>query len=79
MLAAGAVLIVVGVIVGVTAPTETSFGWSAYAPLSQGTFSGSGNPLLVPRQLAIAAALVAVGLITLAFCAGWALGRRRRS
>jgi heme/copper-type cytochrome/quinol oxidase subunit 1 len=68
--AAGALLLVVGVIVVVTQPV--SFGWTAYAPLSSVTvFPTSPTPAMMLGG--------AVGVSGLALVAGWVgfrLGRR---
>ncbi|NQX04860.1 hypothetical protein HQQ82_08600 [Rathayibacter sp. VKM Ac-2856] len=75
--AAGVLLVVVGIVVGATAPgREASFGWFAYAPLSGSTFSPGGIVVVTPA-LGLAAALVVLGLLVLAFCAGGAVARRR--
>ncbi|MWV57849.1 hypothetical protein [Rathayibacter sp. VKM Ac-2754] len=73
---AGVALIVIGAVVGVTTPSAVSFGWFAYAPLSETTFSPS-DAFVVTRGLATAGALVVLGALVLAFSAGLLLGRRR--
>ncbi|MCU1405889.1 MAG: hypothetical protein JWQ43_2192 [Glaciihabitans sp.] len=75
ILAIGAVI--VGTITVATASTQTfSFGWTAYAPLSDTTFSPPGARFLSPS--AVAGFLVlAAGLVALAFWGGFAVGSRR--
>lgn len=65
----------IGIVVAATTPREVSFGWFAYAPLSETMFSPVGTMVVTPG-LATAAALIALGLLVLAFCAGWAVARR---
>ncbi|MCJ1702739.1 MULTISPECIES: hypothetical protein [unclassified Rathayibacter] len=72
---AGALLVVIGIVVAATTPREVSFGWFAYAPLSETMFSP--GTMVVTPGLATAAALIVLGLLVLAFCAGWLLARRR--
>lgn len=67
-------LVVIGIVVAATTPREVSFGWFAYAPLSETMFS-PGTMVVIPG-LATAAALIVLGLLVLAFCAGWAVARR---
>ena len=52
-----------------------SFGWFAYAPLSQGTFRPA-VAFLSPTVIGGLTALV-VGVALAAFAAGWMLARRR--
>ncbi|AZZ52917.1 hypothetical protein C1I64_13305 [Rathayibacter festucae DSM 15932] len=72
---AGVLLVVSGIVVSAATPREVSFGWFAYAPLSETMFSPVGT-MVVPPGLATAAALIMLGLLVLAFCAGWLLARR---
>jgi len=74
--ALGAALLVVGVVVALTAPRETSFGWFAYSPLSDETFSPGGVLPVRPEWLT-AAALIVLGLVVLAFWAGTLVASRR--
>ncbi|QHC67958.1 hypothetical protein GSU68_16220 [Rathayibacter sp. VKM Ac-2759] len=73
--AAGLALIAAGLVVGVTAPSAVSFGWFAYAPLSETTFSP--DTVVLARGVATAWALAALGALLLAFSAGWLLALRR--
>ncbi len=63
------VLFVVGLVLVLT--TSVSFGWTAYAPLSDVTFSQLSPPLIAGW------ALVLVGLVFAAGWVGFRLGRRR--
>ena len=74
--AAGLALIATGVIIGLTAPSAVSFGWFAYAPLSETTFSPA-DALVMSRGVALAWALAALGALLIAFSAGWLLAVRR--
>ena len=74
--ALGALLLVIGVVVALTAPRETSFGWFSYAPLSNEVFTPDGT-LLLRREWLASAALIALGLLVLAFWAGTRVGSRQ--
>ncbi|MBT2250614.1 hypothetical protein JHV56_18145 [Arthrobacter sp. BHU FT2] len=56
---------------------ESSFGWFAYAPLSNDIFSGSGMTF-VTRGTQAGLAIAVAGLLALAFWAGFRIGRRPR-
>ncbi|GMA91953.1 hypothetical protein [Homoserinibacter gongjuensis] len=68
--ALGAALLVIGIVVVTTQPV--GFGWTAYAPLTDATFS---PPFPTPAMW-IGGALAAVGLALLAGWVGFRLGRR---
>jgi heme/copper-type cytochrome/quinol oxidase subunit 1 len=53
----------------------TSFGWFAYAPLSNQLFTGSGVSV-VSQGTQIGLAVAVTGLLVLAFWAGYRIGRR---
>jgi len=53
----------------------TSFGWFAYAPLSNQIFTGSGMAF-VSQGTQIGLAVAVAGLLVLAFWAGYRTGRR---
>jgi heme/copper-type cytochrome/quinol oxidase subunit 1 len=53
----------------------TSFGWFAYAPLSDQIFTGSGTAL-VSQGTQIGVAVAVAGLLVLAFWAGYRIGRQ---
>ena len=57
-------------------PPEASFGWFAYAPLTDETFPAGS---WVSPEAAAGWTGVAAGLAVLAFCAGWLAGRRRHA
>ena len=67
----GAVTTVVGLL------TPVTFGWFAYQPLADATFNPVGDALLVSRTTVVGFIVVTLGLIALAFLAGWRLARRR--
>jgi len=69
----GAVGIVVGVILLLPRPEPVSFGWAAYAPLSNTTFIP-----FVPGSYVAGALILAVGAALAAGWAGFALGRRTK-
>jgi heme/copper-type cytochrome/quinol oxidase subunit 1 len=54
---------------------DASFGWFAYAPLDNEPFSGSGLAL-VTQGTQIGLAVAVVGLLLLAFWAGYRIGRK---
>jgi len=72
LLLAGAVVLVVGVVLLVTAP-HPSFGWFAYAPLAKTAFL----PDVHPWQERTGQVLVLVGAVVVAFTVG-RLSRRHR-
>ena len=71
----GAVAAVIGLVLLMLPSGQASVGWFAYAPLSNTTFIPPGV-LLSPRsQFGIV--LFIVGVVSLAFGAGWTLGQRQ--
>ena len=68
---AGLVAIVVGILVARSTPL--SFGWSAYAPLTDATFVPG-----LAAQFWLGPGLVGLGIALLAGWVGFLLGRRRR-
>jgi heme/copper-type cytochrome/quinol oxidase subunit 1 len=70
--AVGAVLLVIGIVIVTTQPV--GFGWTAYAPLTDVTFT---PPFPTPAMW-IGGALAAAGLALLAGWVGFRLGRRAR-
>ena len=77
MIILGAVAAVIGFVLLLLPSSQASFGWFAYAPLSNRTFFPSG--LLLSPTNQIGTALFIVGLTMLAFGAGWLLGQRQTS
>ncbi|TFB54221.1 hypothetical protein [Cryobacterium sp. Sr3] len=75
MVALGTVAAVIGLVLLLVPSDQASFGWFAYAPLSNTTFSPIGLQLSPRSQVGIA--LFIVGLAVLAFGAGWMLGQRQ--
>ncbi|GAB2528187.1 hypothetical protein [Paramicrobacterium agarici] len=66
-----------GITLAVTSSQPRSFGWIAYTPRSDFIFTpGIGNFFSDPSIIGFL--LVALGLIGLAFWAGFVLGSRRR-
>jgi heme/copper-type cytochrome/quinol oxidase subunit 1 len=59
------------------ARSEASFGWFAYAPISNATFTPPGLVYL-GSSARIGMALCAVGLVLLSFWTGYQMGRSRR-
>jgi heme/copper-type cytochrome/quinol oxidase subunit 1 len=57
--------------------SEASFGWFAYAPLSNDPFSGSGIAF-VTQGMQIGLGVAVFGLLVLAFWAGYRIGSRAR-
>jgi heme/copper-type cytochrome/quinol oxidase subunit 1 len=70
---AGVLVAVVGVVLTVTTP-QASFGWFAYAPLSDYAFVAGTRPW----QLVVGPILVLVGAVVAAFAAGRLSTQRRR-
>lgn len=78
VLAVGSVLSVVGVVVlAVASARPVSFGWFAYAPLSNTTFTADGVHLFSTASL-IGASVLVIGLLVLAAWLGYRRGVRRR-
>ncbi|TFD04842.1 hypothetical protein E3T25_04830 [Cryobacterium sandaracinum] len=75
MVVLGTVAAVIGLVLLLVPSDQASFGWFAYAPLSNTTFSPIGLQLSPRSQIGIA--LFIVGLAVLAFGAGWMLGQRQ--
>lgn len=75
LLAAGIVMIVIGLF---TPTGITSFGWFAYQPLANATFTPGGSAVVLSPVTAAGWVTVTVGLIALAFVAGQSAGRRSR-
>ncbi|MDJ0325490.1 hypothetical protein QMG61_17150 [Cryobacterium sp. PH31-AA6] len=75
MVVLGTVAAVIGLVLLLVPSGQASFGWFAYAPLSNTTFSPIGLQLSPRSQIGIA--LFVVGLAVLAFGAGWMLGQRQ--
>ncbi|MBD1539143.1 hypothetical protein HC749_13310 [Arthrobacter sp. S13_S34] len=71
---AGLLVLLVGCLVA-WLNRNTYIGWFAYAPLSNQPFSGAGMAFLSPGTQA-GLAIAVVGLLLLAFWAGYRLGRR---
>lgn len=71
----GLIAVIVGLIVAWT-NQSTSFGWFAYAPLSDTVFMGNGGAM-VSQGTQFGLAVTVLGLLVLAFWAGLAIGRRR--
>lgn len=77
---AASVLVVAGVIVlivGLLAPV--SFGWFAYQPLADAALVQAGSGTYVSSPTVVGSIVLTIGLLGLAFLAGWRAGIRRRS
>jgi heme/copper-type cytochrome/quinol oxidase subunit 1 len=72
--AAGLVAVLVGCFVA-WSNASAGIGWFAYAPLSNQLFLGSGMAF-VSQGMQIGLAVAVVGLLVLAFWAGYRIGRR---
>ncbi|GAA3013094.1 hypothetical protein [Microbacterium aurantiacum] len=74
-LVAGFVLI----LVGIATPPSASFGWFAYAPLSNYAYVAGAPGLAVAPVTAVGFTLFVVGLVGVAFLVGIRVGARRRA
>ncbi len=70
-------IVILGTAIILVAGSEASFGWFAYAPLSNTTFLPEGIVYLGASSR-VGMALCGVGLVVLAFWMGYRTGRRRR-
>ena len=78
VLGGGLAASVVGVVVLVVASARpVSFGWFAYAPLSDTTFTADGVHVFSTESL-VGAVVLVVGLLVLAAWLGYRRGARRR-
>ena len=75
MVALGAVAAVTGLLLLLVPSGQATFGWFAYAPLSNTTFFPPGVLLSPHGQIGIV--LFLTGLAILAFGAGWTLGQHQ--
>ncbi|ACL41280.1 conserved hypothetical protein [Pseudarthrobacter chlorophenolicus A6] len=71
----GIAAVLVGCIVAWNQQATASFGWFAYAPLSNDAFNGSGMTF-VTQGTQIGLGIAVLGLLVLAFWAGFRSGRR---
>ncbi|KQO47678.1 hypothetical protein ASG28_09515 [Frigoribacterium sp. Leaf415] len=72
------VVLVVGVVVlAIAGAQPVSFGWFAYAPLSDTTFTAEGVHVFSTASL-VGAVIVVIGLLVLAAWLGYRRGVRRR-
>ncbi|MGO4102447.1 hypothetical protein AB4Y63_00705 [Leifsonia sp. YAF41] len=74
LLAVGIVAVLVGLVLFFLPVSPPTIGWFAYQPLSETTFVPSGT-FLTPLQQT-ASGIGSLGMLLLAFAAGWAFGRR---
>lgn len=72
--AVGLVAVLAGVVIAKSNETA-SFGWFAYAPLSNQTFAG-GGAAFVSQGTQVGLTIAVLGLLLLAFWAGYRIGRR---
>ncbi|MCJ0700126.1 hypothetical protein SOM11_08355 [Frigoribacterium sp. CFBP9039] len=78
VLVAGLAALVVGVVVlAIASAQPMSFGWFAYAPLSDTTFTAEGVHLFSTASL-VGAVIVIVSLLVLAAWLGYRQGVRRK-
>lgn len=75
---ASAVVLLIGTVIGlIPRHSEVSFGWTAYTPLSDSPFGFPGLTFLTRSEL-VGLGIMVAGVVGLALCAGYALGRRRK-
>ena len=77
LFSAGILAVVVGLVLALTSPGQATYGWFAYTPLSDVSFSP--DVILLSPQATAGVAIGITGLLLVAFCAGLLLGARRRS
>lgn len=65
------------VVLAVDAARPVSFGWFAYAPLSDTVFTTDGLHVLSTASL-VGAVVVVIGLLLVSACLGYRRGARRR-
>ena len=73
LVALGVITIVIGLL---TPMGIATFGWFAYQPLADATFVPGGSAVVLSRVTVAGWVIFAVGLVTLAFLAGRAAGRK---
>ena len=73
LVAAGVITIVIGLF---TPMGIATFGWFAYQPLANAAFVSGGPAVVLSRTTVAGWVIFAVGLVTLAFLAGRAVGRK---
>jgi heme/copper-type cytochrome/quinol oxidase subunit 1 len=64
----GVVVLIVGLL------TPVTYGWFAYQPLAETTFSPGGNDVVLSRVTIIGSIVLTMGLLALAFLAGLRAG-----
>jgi hypothetical protein len=57
--------------------TPVTYGWFAYQPLAEATFTPGGTDVVLSRVTIIGSLVLTMGLLTLAFLAGWRAGAKR--
>jgi hypothetical protein len=78
VLVAGLAALVVGVVVlAIAAAQPVSFGWFAYAPLSDTTFTAEGVHMFSTASL-VGAVIIVISLLVLAAWLGYRQGVRRK-
>jgi len=70
----GALLVVLGVVITATAPAQ-SFGWFAYAPLSNDVYTSPALPLVLSGHHLLGLAAAVTGFVLTALAVGLRLGR----
>jgi heme/copper-type cytochrome/quinol oxidase subunit 1 len=67
----GVVVLIVGLL------TPVTFGWFAYQPLADATFTPGGNDVVLSRVTIVGSIVLTMGLLALAFLAGLRAGAKR--
>lgn len=67
----GVVVLIVGLL------TPVTYGWFAYQPLADVTFTPGGNDVVLSRVTIIGSIVLTMGLLALAFLAGLRAGAKR--
>ena len=57
--------------------TPVTYGWFAYQPLADATFTPGGSDVVLSRITIIGSIVLTMGLLVLAFLAGWRASAKR--
>jgi heme/copper-type cytochrome/quinol oxidase subunit 1 len=76
--ATAGILVLIGLVVlTVGLLTPVTFGWFAYQPLAAATFTPGADGVFFSRVTIIGCVILTIGLVAVAFLAGWRAGAKR--